>query len=311
MQTGLTRPLVNLEDLNQEFLGASIPELFELLPIGVQIDDAQHRTLYINGRFTEMLGYTLEDIADLDDWFRCCYPDPAEREMVRRDWSEKLAHADATGSEIPVIERRLTCKNGETKVIEFHIRKIGDHYIYLNTDVSVRAHLVAEMHRLAFTDSLTGKGNRRSFLAEGEALLRAGRHPLAGLMLDIDHFKSLNDRFGHKIGDEALVEVASRCHAELQDGQHLARLGGEEFGVLLPGCDRPAAVAIAERLRLAVTERPLVFAELELAVPIGVCVGGAMAAREERSIEGVLSRADRALYEAKRTGRNRVCFAEG
>jgi diguanylate cyclase (GGDEF)-like protein len=314
MPTGLSRPPVNLEDFNQEVffaIGASIPHIFDLLPIGVQIDDAQHRTLYVNGCFTEMLGYTLPDIADLDDWFRRCYPDPVERETARRDWSAQLAHAAASGGQIPTLERRLTCRNGERKVIEFYICKVGDYYIYLNIDVSARAHLAAEMQRLAFTDSLTGKGNRRSFFAAGEALLSAGRHPLAGLMVDLDHFKSLNDRFGHKIGDEALVEVAKRCRSVLDDEQHLARLGGEEFGVLLPGYDRPAALALAARLHHAVTERPLTFPSLDLQVPIGTCIGVAMAAEDDRGIDRMLARADRALYEAKRSGRNRVCCAEG
>lgn len=313
MPAAVLRTLLNQEEFGQSpflVLGATMSEVFDLLPIGVQIDDLHGYTLYVNTRFTEMLGYRLEDIADPEDWFRHAYRDPAERAQIRRDWEAKLAQAVATGDEIPPTERRITCKNGETKVIEFYVRRVGDYYIYLNTDVSERAHLAAEMQRLAFTDSLTGNGNRRSFFAAGEALLREGRHPLAGLMLDIDHFKSLNDRFGHKIGDEALVEVAARCRAVLDHEQHLARLGGEEFGVLLPGYDKPAALTLAARLHQEVTERPLYFPSLDLQVPIAVCIGGAMTEPDERGIDGLLARADRALYAAKRAGRNRVCFAE-
>ena len=314
MPTGLSPPPVNLEDFGQSSpldLGASIPQIFDLLPIGVQIDNAEHRTIYVNARFTEVLGYTLADIADNEDWFRCSYPDPAERAVIRQEWSETIERVITAGSEIPVIERRLTCKNGGKKTLEFYVRRIGEYFVYLNIDVSARANLAEEMRRLAFTDSLTGAGNRRSFFAAGEDLLSAGRRPLAGLMVDLDHFKSLNDRFGHQIGDEALVEVALRCRTVLDDEQHLARLGGEEFGVLLPGYDQQAALALAARLHHAVTERPFLFPALGLEVSIGTCIGVAMAAEDESGIDGLMARADRALYEAKRSGRNRVCCAEG
>lgn len=314
MPAALLRTLLNQEEFGQvpfPNLGASISQVFDLLPIGMQIDDLRGHTLYVNARFTEMLGYTLGDIADPEDWFRHAYPDPVERAEIRRHWTETLANAAATGCEIPRIERVLTCKNGEKKVIEFFIRRIGDCYIYINTDVSDRASLVAEMHRLAFTDSLTNVGNRRSFFAAGEALIGAGRHPLAGLMVDLDHFKSLNDRFGHRIGDEALIEVAARCRAVLGEEQHLARLGGEEFGVLLPGYDRPAALAVAARLHHAVTNRPLDLPSLGQQVLIGTSIGVALAAEGEDGIDGLMARADRALYQAKRSGRNRVCCSDG
>lgn len=314
MDSGLMHSVPNLHQPDQTALfdfGLSAQELFELLPIGVQVDDDQQRTLYVNPRFTEMLGYTLEDIADAEDWLRLAYPDPVERRAIRRDWSERLAQSGVDGRALPAFERKVTCKNGEKKIIEFYVRRVGPYYIYLNVDVTARAKFAEDMRRLAFTDTLTGKGNRRSFMAAGEALLAEGRRPLAGLMVDIDHFKALNDRFGHKIGDEALVEVAARCRAVLADDQHLARLGGEEFGVLLPGCDQPTALALAARLHHAVTERPLYFPSLDLQVPIGTCIGGAMATPEDRGIEGLMARADCALYEAKRTGRNRVCFSDG
>jgi len=310
----LLRHLVNVEDLGQNpplVLSPSITQIFDLLPIGVQIDNADHRTLYVNACFTETLGYRLDDIADNEDWFRSAYPDPDERAAIRRDWARTIGHAMETGAEFPVIERRLTCKNGDKKTVEFYIRRIGEYLLYLNIDVSARSHLADEMRRLAFTDSLTGTGNRRSFFAAGEDLLRAGRRPLAGLMVDLDHFKSLNDRFGHKIGDEALIEVALRCRTVLNDEQHLARLGGEEFGVLLPGFDRQSALALAARLHHAVTAQPLVFPTNGLEVAIGTCIGVAMAAEEETGIDGLMVRADRALYEAKRSGRNRICCAEG
>lgn len=289
-------------------IGATITDVLDLLPMGVQIDDLDHRTIYVNDKFTQMLGYTLSDIADLEDWYLLAYPDPAERARIRQDWQAMLDHAEATDTEIPVIERTLTCKNGEKKVIEFHIRRIGSYYIYLNTDVSAHHHMAVELRRLAYTDSLTGVSNRRHFFEIAESLLALDNQPLAALMFDLDHFKALNDRYGHRIGDEVLVEVAARCRAILQDDWHLARLGGEEFGILLPGCDRAEAAHVAERLRRAVADTPVLFPYFK--VDVSISIGVACVVPGETQIDLLMSRADNALYAAKRAGRNQTRFAE-
>jgi diguanylate cyclase (GGDEF)-like protein len=288
-------------------ISSVVTYFLDLLPIGVQIDNQEHRTIFVNARFTQMLGYSLEDIAELDDWFRLAYPDPKDREQVRKDWAQQLAQAATTQSEIPALERTVTCKNGEKKVIEFYVRRVGTYYIYLNIDVSSRFQLAAELRRLAYTDALTGLGNRRQFFEVGEKMTARNRPPFAALMFDLDHFKALNDRHGHKIGDSVLVEIAARCRAVLGDERLLARLGGEEFGVLLPGCDQTAATGIAEDVRKAISDSPLRI--LSLNVDVTASIGGACSRRDACSIDYLMAQADKALYAAKRSGRNKVCFA--
>ena len=285
---------------------ASLSDILNLLPIGVQIDDPGHRTIYVNDSFTQMLGYTLTDIADLEDWFRLAYPDPDHREWARREWTRHLAQAEATSSEIAVLERVITCKNGERKVMEFHVRRLGDHFIYLNIDVSERHRLAAEQRRLANTDALTGVANRRLFFERGTALLSAEQEPLAVLIFDLDHFKTINDGHGHAAGDEVLVEVANRCRAVLDGVQLLARLGGEEFGVLLPACNEVAAAAVAERLRTAVSGNPITIAAASIVMTISI--GGTCGMPDDLGIDTLMIRADRALYAAKRAGRNHARF---
>lgn len=285
---------------------ALTPEFLNLLPIGLQIDDLEARSIFVNDSFTKMLGYSLAQIAQPDDWFRLAYPDPAYREHVVREWAESLDEAAARNSEIAPQERVVTCKNGERKIIEFHIRRIGDYYIYLHIDVSARYHLADELRRLANTDSLTGIANRRHFFEAGSALVAARAGPLAALVFDLDHFKAVNDAHGHAVGDQVLVEVAARCRGVLASGQIFARLGGEEFGVLLPDCDRAAAALVAERLRAAVARAPVPV--LSSSLEITISVGGACRMAAETEIDVVLLRADRALYAAKHAGRNRVCF---
>ncbi len=162
--------------------------------------------------------------------------------------------------------------------------------------------------REAQTDALTGCANRRHFLAsleqEGE---RGRRYGLATslLSLDIDHFKRVNDTWGHAAGDEVLKHFAAIVQAQLRQADVLGRLGGEEFSVLLPHASAADAAQVAERIRAAVEASPASFAGH--AIPITVSLGGAAVTREDPvSSEQLLARADAALYEAKHAGRNRV-----
>jgi eukaryotic-like serine/threonine-protein kinase len=169
------------------------------------------------------------------------------------------------------------------------------------------ARLFGQMQRMAATDALTETHNRHRFFELAEAEWEAARllgRPLAVMMLDIDHFKRVNDTHGHAVGDAVLRAVADRCRAALREADVLGRYGGEEFAVLLPGTELAAATQVAERLRLLIDEVPLQFAGGEIAVTISVGVAAADDATP--TLAALLNRADEALYEAKTSGRNRV-----
>jgi len=167
-----------------------------------------------------------------------------------------------------------------------------------------------ELQRLATTDYLTGIANNRSFFETGERELQRTRrygHPLAVLMLDLDRFKRVNDTYGHAVGDRVLVSVAATCRYILRDIDIFGRLGGEEFGILLPETDLAGGKATAERLRLAVADAAIDVDASKLRTTISIGVS-ALAPDDDR-IEATLKRADDAMYEAKRKGRNRVVTA--
>jgi diguanylate cyclase (GGDEF)-like protein len=124
-------------------------------------------------------------------------------------------------------------------------------------------------------------------------------------MCDVDHFKRINDTYGHERGDRVLVELAGRLRAVLRATDVAYRVGGEEFVLLLPGRDGAAAVRVAERVRRAVSDVPVA------GLPLTVSAGVATTRAGEGSLPDLLSRADDALYAAKAAGRNRVCAAEG
>jgi len=167
-----------------------------------------------------------------------------------------------------------------------------------------------ELERLATTDDLTGLCNRRHFLtlAEDQCRLHARNHtPLALMIFDIDLFKSVNDRFGHDAGDAVLRHVVEVCRGEMGAADILARLGGEEFVLLLLETTGEQAVALAERTRKRVAASPLAMDGTELTVTISI--GVAEADGQTQSIGDLMKRADQALYRAKREGRNLVRHA--
>lgn len=170
--------------------------------------------------------------------------------------------------------------------------------------------LASELNRLATLDSLTGIGNRRVFYTRAEAelsrCLRKGI-PLSVLMIDLDRFKAINDSLGHAAGDDTLRRFATLVAPHLREYDFFARLGGEEFAVLLPDASEEVAFAIAERLRELVEAERL--PAPGFAVPTTASIGAAQLLDGERSIDQLMQRSDQALYAAKSGGRNRVVAA--
>lgn len=171
--------------------------------------------------------------------------------------------------------------------------------------------LIKELESQASRDSLTGIINRRYLLDTAKQLLqRAGGPgaPLALLIIDLDHFKDINDRYGHLGGDEVLVAVVDACVEHLRSGDCLGRLGGEEFALLLPDTTQEEAREAAERLRQAV-EGLSIPLQQDIVRPT-VSIGIALAERENTPLSELMHRADLAMYAAKTQGRNRVVCAE-
>jgi diguanylate cyclase (GGDEF)-like protein len=173
----------------------------------------------------------------------------------------------------------------------------------------VMSRMMASLRHLSSHDSLTALPNRRAFeqrLLQEIAASRRTELPLGLLMIDVDHFKRINDRFGHAGGDLALRRVADRLAQAARGNDVVARLGGEEFGVLLPATDAAGIRQAAERLRRAVGGQPLeIEGEHSL---VTVSVGASMRLTEEHDAQAMLRRADQALYRAKGEGRDRVVF---
>lgn len=173
----------------------------------------------------------------------------------------------------------------------------------------VASRLQDELREAASTDPLTGLANRRRVEAQARPWLDDPEAPLCALMIDVDHFKRINDHFGHDAGDEALIWLGSHLRVEARRTDLVGRLGGEEFVMLLPGTLLDDARVLAERLRATVAATPMVFANAGTC-PLTISIGVASRVPGDTDVRDLLRRADDAMYEAKRGGRNRVVVAD-
>ena len=179
----------------------------------------------------------------------------------------------------------------------------------LQQEIQMRRELEAQLKRQVATDPLTGLHNRRSYeMLFQRELKRKQRYggSLSLFVLDLDHFKQINDTFGHSAGDRALQALAELCRRQLREADILGRLGGEEFVVMLPGTALAEAVPVAERLREKI-------AEMEFETPYGsfhmtATIGLAALLSGDKSVDELVRRADEALYRGKAGGRNQVAF---
>ncbi len=207
-------------------------------------------------------------------------------------------------------------KDGSEFIASVQIMRLSyqgqPYYGAIVRDISKDKQTEDELLRLAATDPLTGAFNRREFtaIAEREAL-RAVRysHPLSLLMCDLDHFKKLNDIYGHAAGDRVLQRFTQMCSNTLRNVDIFARWGGEEFVALLPETDVEGAAIIAERLRRQMAE--MIVTSGDQNITTTVSIGLSQYRDGEIAIDGPLGRADSAVYEAKKNGRDRISIYRG
>jgi len=268
----------------------------------------------------------------LDRDLRAVYSNPALHSMFR-SWSPEQirsrkpryvelllsAHSDAIIDLEDYVSRRLSwVKSGEPAPMDLNmsdgtVRRCqlavlpngGRMLIY--SDVTDIIRNAEELERLATTDGMTGTLNRRHFLTladrEWKRALRYDR-PLSLVVLDIDLFKAINDEFGHDVGDSVIVHLTDLAARTKRDTDLLARIGGEEFALLLPETSLADACPVAERIRQQFAARPVDVTSRIVAATVSIGVAASTAAMA--GFADLMKTADDALYDAKRSGRNRV-----
>jgi diguanylate cyclase (GGDEF)-like protein/PAS domain S-box-containing protein len=285
-------------------LGAASQGWFDL--------NVQTGEVSVSAEYPRLLGYDPDKFhTSRQDWQNGVHPE--DRDALMAAYQECLKNGGPTTMEY----RRKTKSGGWIwlhsigQIAEWGpdhqpLRMIGVH-----GDVTQRKHLELELKRQAHIDYLTGVSNRGHFMGQAEVELgRAKRYgsPLSIFMMDIDFFKQINDRYGHKVGDTVLVKLTQVCDEILRATDVVGRIGGEEFAILLPETDRQVAAEVAERLREAIAGARV---PLEGGLPLHftVSIGVTSLISSDDNMDVLLNLADKALYLAKNSGRNKVCVS--
>lgn len=277
------------------------------------VTDQNHPGLTYVGPYSQtLLGVAPEVLmADYTLLFRMVHPeDRAGLITVFQDAISKRQDYDH--------EFRLTTDTGEQRWLKTTATSVAlqnnpdvTHLSGFLFDITENKTRQLQLKQMAYQDPLTQADNRRSFMEKlKNELARVERYgeEAALLMLDIDFFKRVNDTYGHVVGDTVLKHLVAVLYEGLRGVDSLGRLGGEEFAVLLPGTSLEAAVQLAERLRLAVQASPAL--QAGQTVPFTISLGVASITADVTDVKTALHLADKAMYRAKQTGRNRVCTAD-
>jgi len=295
-------------------------EALDYLPLGLIVADADLRVVFWNACLEDWTG--IERAAMLGSLLSQRFPHFAEPRYLTR-----LATVLATGAPT-VLSAQLhphlipcPLRGGRRRVLHTvaaavpAVDRSGSHLLLALQDVTSLSDTLGalaaardDLARQAATDPVTGIANRRHFAEEaGRIIATALRHgrPCALLEMDLDGLKAVNDTHGHAVGDELLLAFVRTCRARLREGDVLGRLGGDEFAALLPETTPDQAESIAQRVRASFAQVSLRAgsAPVEASVSVGIAALGAV---DGVTLDDLLREADKALYEAKRAGRNRV-----
>lgn len=285
--------------------------LVESTPDAVMVSDAAPldtggpRIVYVNPAFEQLMGYPAADVMG-QSAFMLHGPDT--------DSHAELQMREAIRDGKPIRTEILKyCRDGQSRWLDLNLLPLRDeqgeitHFAWIERDLTRYKMIERQLANMALFDSLTGTLNRPAFYQHAEKeFARSKRYyrPLSVIMLDIDHFKQVNDQYGHRGGDQVLQIFAEACQEVIRSTDVMGRVGGEEFAMLLPDTPMMSAYNLAERLRERINKYPYLAGDM--LIEVTASLGVAELHGDDTDFRALLQRADAALYAAKHAGRNRV-----
>ncbi len=283
----------------------------EQSPNSVIITNTKGEIEYANPAFTHLTGYALDEIYGTDLHFQSLgetshetYEDMWKTITSGKVWRGEFFNQKKNGDLYPELAVIAPIRSGSGQIT---------HYVAIKEDITARKQAENELKRLATIDPLTGMLNRRHFFTLAEVLFEQAKRyqrELSALMIDADHFKLINDQYGHAIGDQVLQRLGHYLTDLIRKADLLGRYGGEEFVIVMPETSIAQAYQAAERLLEYLHDNPIEtdITKIPLTLSIGVA---ALDLETTQSIDKLVAQADQALYMAKYAGRNRVAVYQG
>jgi diguanylate cyclase (GGDEF)-like protein/PAS domain S-box-containing protein len=266
------------------------------------------RIVYVNPAFERLMGYSAQEVlGQSPKMFNGPDTDSHTRYRIRK------ALREGKGMRTEILKYG---KDGQTRWMDMNIVPLRDdagvitHFASIERDLTRYKKIERQLANMALFDSLTGALNRPAFFQHAEKEFARGKRyyrPLSVIMLDIDHFKRINDQYGHHGGDQVLQLFAEVCQEVIRSTDLMGRIGGEEFALLLPDTPINSAYNLAERLRERINKFPYLAGDM--LIEVTASLGVAELQSDDTNFKALLQRADAALYEAKHAGRNRVKMA--
>ena len=264
------------------------------------------KIVYVNPAFEKLMGYTAADVIGQNPKIlQGPGTDDKTRYKIRKAMREgvsirsQILNYDKAGNELWLDINMVPLFDENGSLV---------YYAAIERDLTEYKKLQAHLENMATIDSLTGLANRQAFMQRAKnEFNRARRYarPLTVVMIDIDHFKAINDQHGHAVGDDVLRQAADICQSSLRGSDFMGRVGGEEFVLLLPDTPHTNAYHVAERMRAHLHETPI---ELDDGTTLNITAsfGVAPMNEDDSDFDALLERADEAMYHAKHEGRNQV-----
>ncbi|MDD7997251.1 diguanylate cyclase (GGDEF domain) with PAS/PAC sensor [Kosakonia radicincitans] len=279
--------------------------LFDRAPVLMNSFDKSNRCILWNGECERLFGWSINELNQQPDPLALFFPDPEMRQQIRSSIN--------TSPAVDMHEWHPIRRDGQMLTVLWSNILLPDRSILsIGLDITERKKVERQLEKKATIDDLTGCYNRFSMLRKlKEALVQCkpedSRSHFSLLMLDLDHFKNINDRWGHLTGDAALVHFCDQIREHSDPSYLFGRLGGEEFLILMPHIDRKNALRFSQKIRAALARSPLLSGSEK--IPLSFSAGLVFVCGEQTDTSVLLTLADNALYDAKRSGRSKTVVA--